>query len=332
MITVYLVIDSYGWVQEKRAKKFIELEKKFKQIEYKIINYKTFQKKLFQIKKENLIYYIMSWRILDGVDPKQFAPFVNKIIVGVTSHYNLGGIENISKCLTKDISNSLRLNKTFDLLNYFKFVSANSLILFKYLNTKIDSNIFYTPNGVDERKFSLNQNKIKNPIVFGWTGKKKMAKNYELLQEIKKKYSDRINFNYKLYHRKKSFLNNIFFFKNNNDIQSFYKKINFYICTSWHEGTPNPCLEALSCGIPVITTKVGNMPEIIEDGVNGFFIDHSVDSIERVISKISQLSNSDYLIMSSNSRKSIIESWTWNIKYKKIREMIIEVNKRLNNV
>jgi glycosyltransferase involved in cell wall biosynthesis len=35
------------------------------------------------------------------------------------------------------------------------------------------------------------------------------------------------------------------------------------------EGFPNTLVEALACGLPVITSKLGGMAEIIEDGVSG---------------------------------------------------------------
>lgn len=41
----------------------------------------------------------------------------------------------------------------------------------------------------------------------------------------------------------------------------FYSKIDCYICASLHEGTPNPVLEAMACGVPVITTNVGVVEE-----------------------------------------------------------------------
>ena len=44
-------------------------------------------------------------------------------------------------------------------------------------------------------------------------------------------------------------------------------------------------IEAMACGTPVIATRRGSMPELIEDGVNGFLvdgIDQAVAAIERV--------------------------------------------------
>ncbi|GAB4507873.1 MAG: glycosyltransferase family 4 protein [Sulfuricaulis sp.] len=38
---------------------------------------------------------------------------------------------------------------------------------------------------------------------------------------------------------------------------------------SHHEGTPNVIVEALACGVPVVASRVGGVPEIIFDEVNG---------------------------------------------------------------
>lgn len=37
----------------------------------------------------------------------------------------------------------------------------------------------------------------------------------------------------------------------------FYRSLNVYVCASLSEGTPNPVLEAMACGVPVLSTDVG---------------------------------------------------------------------------
>ena len=90
-----------------------------------------------------------------------------------------------------------------------------------------------------------------------------------------------------------------------------YHRSSFYICASLIEGTPNPGLESLSCGLPVISTRVGNMLELIRDGYNGFFIERSVESI---VAAIEKMRHSDLAAMSLNARRSIENGWSWQDK------------------
>jgi glycosyltransferase involved in cell wall biosynthesis len=45
-----------------------------------------------------------------------------------------------------------------------------------------------------------------------------------------------------------------------------------FVHPSLSEGTPNSVIEAMACKLPVIATSVGDIPNIIEDGKDGFLI------------------------------------------------------------
>lgn len=45
-----------------------------------------------------------------------------------------------------------------------------------------------------------------------------------------------------------------------------------YVLPSYSEGLPVTILEAMAAGLPIISTPVGSIPEVIEEGVNGYLI------------------------------------------------------------
>lgn len=63
-----------------------------------------------------------------------------------------------------------------------------------------------------------------------------------------------------------------------------------FVMNSKSEGGPRVALEAMACGLPIIATEVGVMPEVIEDGHNGLFTDGSVEDLVR---KIGMLMNNE---------------------------------------
>jgi glycosyltransferase involved in cell wall biosynthesis len=56
------------------------------------------------------------------------------------------------------------------------------------------------------------------------------------------------------------------------DMMSVYHGSDICVLASDHEGTPNVLLEASACGLPVIATRVGGVPDAVDDGVTGVLV------------------------------------------------------------
>ncbi|MEM6735087.1 MAG: glycosyltransferase family 4 protein [Bacteroidota bacterium] len=83
--------------------------------------------------------------------------------------------------------------------------------------------------------------------------------------------------------------NQVKFFGYRNDAVSLIKQADLMVITSKVEGLPGVILEALSCGIPVVTTAVGGIPEVIERDKTGIIIpldnkEKALELINRVLS------------------------------------------------
>lgn len=55
-------------------------------------------------------------------------------------------------------------------------------------------------------------------------------------------------------------------------IHEYYQAADVFVLPSYSEGMSNALLEAMSCGLPVITTNIGAAPEMVADGENGLLL------------------------------------------------------------
>ena len=65
-----------------------------------------------------------------------------------------------------------------------------------------------------------------------------------------------------------------------------YQNSHIYLFPSYSEGMPTSVLEAMACGLPILTTRVGGLVDFFQEGNNGYFIDRNnlLDIKERIIS------------------------------------------------
>ena len=66
-----------------------------------------------------------------------------------------------------------------------------------------------------------------------------------------------------------------------------------YVLPSYNEGVPISILEAMSVGLPIVTTPVGGIPDVIRDGEEGFLV--SPGSIDQLVGRIVELLSNENL-------------------------------------
>jgi UDP-glucose:(heptosyl)LPS alpha-1,3-glucosyltransferase len=61
------------------------------------------------------------------------------------------------------------------------------------------------------------------------------------------------------------------------DVRPYYAAADVYLHPTWYDPCSLVALEALACGLPVITTRYNGVSEIITDGEQGFLLDDPAD-------------------------------------------------------
>jgi len=57
------------------------------------------------------------------------------------------------------------------------------------------------------------------------------------------------------------------------DVAPYYSLFDTFLLTSANEGTPVVAIESLAAQRPVVSTRVGGVPDVVEDGEDGFLVD-----------------------------------------------------------
>jgi len=109
------------------------------------------------------------------------------------------------------------------------------------------------------------------------------------------------------------------------DLISAYKSCDIFVLPSLQEGLPTVLLEAMAAHKPVVSTNVGGVPYLLQDGFNGFMVNPA--DPQGLADKITILLSDDkaYQMISENGYQTILNKYRWD----KIVKNIIEQYKKL---
>lgn len=93
-----------------------------------------------------------------------------------------------------------------------------------------------------------------------------------------------------------------------------------FVLPSLSEGFPNVIAEAMAAGLPIVTTRVRGLPEIVADGKNGFLVEPANSS--QLAEKVSFILNSDSLrVEMSGNNRAWAEANSWDKIVERFKEV-----------
>lgn len=290
-----MVCDVPNWAWSTKARQI----KKYLSNEFDIDIFYTVQEGKLpkDIADKYDLFFTFAPRYVDMLEARDIP--IGKRITGVTAHFL-----NIEKDLES------RRNKV-------KYVHANSILLVNLVN-RYYPDVFYLPNGVDPtRFFPIERMRMKDrPFTVGHVGKAAPRKGFDSI--IKPAFEDASKYGEMvLKANRRRYYDAI----PHEQMNEWYQEVDVMVFASDLDGTPNSMLEAGLINIPSIINRIGNAPELIVDGFNGFLME--TVGVTTYAEKIVWCRNnfSEVVRMGRNMREIILDKWTWEKQSSNYREM-----------
>lgn len=93
-------------------------------------------------------------------------------------------------------------------------------------------------------------------------------------------------------------------------VEAFFEPDAVFVQPSRAEGMSNVMLEAMAAGLPVIATRTGAAPDVIQDGVNGMLVD--AGSVEQLCAAVKKIISDEALArrLGASARRTIVENYS----------------------
>jgi len=197
---------------------------------------------------------------------------------------------------------------------YFHAVGCNSLKTYGMLKEKYPDadNIYFTPNGVDTELFQPTS-RSGETFKLGWAGSaERPCKRVHLARQL--------DYPVRVMCRRwgKYFTRGI----SRKPMQRFYANIDCLVHTSNVEGMTSVAIEAAACGLPIVSTDVGDMSHLVDE--EWLVPVEPEDVVLREMNKRLGILKNDVDLrhrVGERNRREVLESWDWRHRVAGYEEM-----------
>ena len=96
-------------------------------------------------------------------------------------------------------------------------------------------------------------------------------------------------------------------------------ELSVVVPSEWYENAPMTILEALALGKPVIAGRIGGIPEMVDDGVNGFlFRPGDIEDLRNNLEMFCQLPVERIMDMGRAGRKKVEREYSAELHYEQL--------------
>ncbi len=239
--------------------------------------------------------------------------------------------------------------------NIYKNANFNLVVPSKWLMSKVNASVLSDKkidliyNGIDESIFKITDKSAarvkldipsdKKVVLYLSDGSKNnTSKGWNFVEEVVKVFKEDssvmficvggdengLDENYK----------NLFYVPKINEkeiLASYFSASDLFLFPSLADNCPLVILEALSCGIPIVTFETGGIPELVTHKENGYIAKYkNTGDLISGVNYILKLNDLETKEIREKSRKKVLNNFTETKMVDKYKKLYIEVIKNFN--
>lgn len=330
---IAIIYDVEGWAYHNIAKQIKENLSSYYEID-------IFPKEVFTHNIVRLMFLAQKYDLVHLLWRGMFSELEGEVVIEYIKSLGIDYQKFINEfVLSSNITTSVYdhsfLNKeafwiTEAFLKYSKNYTVSSKKLLTIYKNREDIEkkpMMKITDGVDLEKFQPNNlerfSNISNRMInIGWVGNSKFqdSENDDDLKGIRKIIYPAIEeLKQEGYPIQKKFADRNEKYIPHDKMPEYYQSIDLYICASKEEGTPNPVLEAMASGVPVISTNVGIVEEAFGEQQKKYILrERTKQALKEKI--IQLIKNTEDWSKLSQENLQQIQSWSWKQKCNEFKE------------